>query len=89
MRKCTIKGCDKIHSARGFCHMHYQRFNRHGDPRFVHYNMTEKGTWKGVDCRAPECNRPAKLHGVCAMHNNRDRRLELKGLSKKYGVNDE
>lgn len=86
MKKCSIKDCDKIHNAGGFCHMHYQRLKRHGDPNFVKYNKAEAGTWKGVDSRAPECNRPAKLHGVCSMHDNRDRRLALKGLPKRYGV---
>lgn len=30
--KCTIDGCDKPHSVKGFCRMHAQRWMRHGDP---------------------------------------------------------
>lgn len=85
-RRCEIKGCDKMHSARGLCHMHYQRLNRHGDPHFVKQKRVKKGTWANVDCLAPGCSRPAKLHGVCSLHDNRDRRLALKGIPKKYGV---
>ncbi len=31
-RTCEIDGCDKPHEARGWCKMHWQRWNRHGDP---------------------------------------------------------
>jgi len=89
MRNCTMKECDKAHSARGFCHMHYQRFNRHGSPDFVNYDRVDNGTWTGVDCLAPQCNRPAKLHGLCSLHDNRDRRLQLKGLPRKYRGKDD
>lgn len=28
---CTIEGCDKFVTARGWCYMHYTRWKRHGD----------------------------------------------------------
>lgn len=31
-KTCTIEGCDKPHIARGWCGMHYHRWERHGDP---------------------------------------------------------
>lgn len=29
---CSISGCDRPASCRGWCHTHYTRFWRHGDP---------------------------------------------------------
>ncbi len=32
MRLCEVDGCARPHLARGFCVMHYHRWERHGDP---------------------------------------------------------
>jgi len=32
---CTIEGCDKPMSARGWCAAHYTRWRKHGDPLTV------------------------------------------------------
>lgn len=32
MRKCTVEGCEKRYSAKGYCKKHYSRFAEHGDP---------------------------------------------------------
>lgn len=32
MKKCTIKGCDKKHKAKGYCNTHYTIFKRTGSP---------------------------------------------------------
>ena len=33
---CSIDGCEKRASSRGWCHTHYTRWVRHGDPAAVH-----------------------------------------------------
>ncbi|MEB4212325.1 hypothetical protein [Mycobacterium sp. 94-17] len=34
-RGCTMANCHHSHYARGFCQMHYRRWNIHGDPTIV------------------------------------------------------
>ena len=34
MRVCSIEGCEKKESARGWCSMHYWRWKEHGDPNY-------------------------------------------------------
>lgn len=31
-RTCSIDDCERIHYARGWCFLHYNRWHRHGDP---------------------------------------------------------
>lgn len=31
-RRCSIEGCSRPHVARGWCHRHYERWSRNGDP---------------------------------------------------------
>src|SRR5487761_67173 len=67
-RTCSVEGCDRPHSARGYCTKHYAHWGVHGDPV--------------VPCAAPErpcviagCGRPvkAKSRGLCGMHDERRR----------------
>lgn len=32
IRTCSIEGCGLRHDAHGYCHVHYSRWRRHGDP---------------------------------------------------------
>lgn len=32
MKVCSIDGCERKHDAKGFCHVHYNRWKRRGDP---------------------------------------------------------
>jgi HNH endonuclease len=31
-RLCSVPGCQEIHDAKGFCHKHYNKWKRRGDP---------------------------------------------------------
>lgn len=35
--------CDRPHAAKGYCHFHYNRWKRHGDPLVAH-RMTPRGS---------------------------------------------
>jgi hypothetical protein len=34
-RTCSVEGCGKPHYSRGWCHMHWIRWRRHGDPERI------------------------------------------------------
>lgn len=35
MHICLVDNCDRPHRARGFCHMHYKRWAKHGNPLVI------------------------------------------------------
>lgn len=40
MTVCSVEGCTRRHSAKGWCAMHYNRAQRHGDPLVTHQRIT-------------------------------------------------
>ena len=48
---CTVAGCAAPHSALGYCHTHYTRHRRHGDPTVVKTPAPRRGaansSWTG------------------------------------------
>ena len=40
---CSIEGCEKPVSSRGWCSMHYARWRRNGDPNFVQKKRADGG----------------------------------------------
>src|SRR5699024_12536011 len=33
-KKCIVIGCGKLHSAKGYCRNHYQKYRKYGSPIF-------------------------------------------------------
>lgn len=62
-RGCNVDGCSRKHQARGFCHMHYRRLLRTGNPLGAPKLSTEERFWAKVT-RTESCwnwsSRPGK-----------------------------
>lgn len=66
MRICTIKGCKKPYTARGWCNTHYMRWYHRGDSKVEthrHVSGPEDGR-----CSINGCNRKHKARGLCRKH---------------------
>lgn len=58
---CSIKGCDGIVKARGWCGKHYHRWERHGDP-------DTKTTGLIADCSVAGCTERFSAKSFCKKH---------------------
>lgn len=61
-RYCLVIDCDRTRYCRGWCRLHYQRWQRHGDPtgRYVAARLKE--------CSVEGCAKAVKTRGWCSMH---------------------
>ena len=46
-RLCSVHGCGKIHSAKGFCGIHYARITRYGTVKLKGRKGQNNPKWKG------------------------------------------
>lgn len=81
--RCSIPECEKPARRRGWCHMHYTRWWRHGDPLAVE-------THEPTHCSVEGCDRPHMARGMCQRHYARwrdhgdpDSGRTMHGLSKQ------
>ena len=68
VRCCSVEGCARPFSARGFCRGHYSRFRRTGDPgsaQIVTRRVNDSG------CEVRDCPRMSKKGGLCTLHYQR------------------
>jgi hypothetical protein len=64
--KCSIEDCDRIATVRGWCSIHYGRWNRHGDPTIL---LNEK---RPSVCIVEDCGRTNVIsRGLCNLHRSR------------------
>jgi len=53
---CEVEGCDRPHSSRGFCTMHYSRWSRNGDPLVIRRHQdVHKRFWAKATLRSDGC----------------------------------
>lgn len=62
---CSIEGCERMVHTRGWCAMHYHRWQRHGDPLYVRPPRL---------CSVDGCERKSQAKGLCGTHYTRLRR---------------
>lgn len=79
MKICSIDGCEKKHTARGYCPMHYSRLKRTGKT-----GGPGEITWTISPCSVDGCEVKAHAKGYCAnhyqlWHSNGDPLLKIKG----------
>jgi len=64
-KPCPVNGCQRQHFAKGLCEMHYQRWQKHGDPTFLcHPAKIPKGTL----CSIKGCLNPYYSKNLCHHH---------------------
>jgi hypothetical protein len=72
LKRCRIEGCERKYKHGGWCHAHYERFRKYGDPlagQSFHQARPEK-------CIAEGCEKKVVAKSRCAAHYN---------LFQKYG----
>lgn len=60
-RICKLENCDRVVECRGWCKLHYSRWQRHGDPTVV---ITQSKR----PCTVKDCAKMAHAHGYCPKH---------------------
>lgn len=73
-KACKEDGCNgnaaKKGASRGWCGKHYQRWQRHGDPKKTLYFRSAVA----MACAVDGCERPVSSKRMCTMHYERQRK---------------
>lgn len=63
-RVCDIAWCDRLHSGRGYCAVHYNRLQRAGTP----YSRREQKMIDPPICSVDGCDQVAQTRSLCRRH---------------------
>lgn len=70
-RICTVEGCERSYTARGWCDAHYRRWKKNGDPGLADLDAPPAKTQV---CTVPECSRLRIVRLYCPLHYDRWKR---------------
>lgn len=62
---CTVDGCERHRPYKLYCHAHYRRWKRTGDPGPVEVKSAAPDR---LVCDFEDCDRPRRSAGLCAAH---------------------
>lgn len=85
MKICSVDGCGNSLYAKGFCHKHYDKSRKYGNP-------LHDATIKRKSCHVDNCQTPTHSHGYCRKHwrrlkNNGDPlKVKSKGSLSPYSI---
>lgn len=65
-RLCDLEGCSRPHYGRGYCSMHWKRWNKYGDPLKTKLNKQHNGF-----CSIDGCSNDYYALGWCRKHHRR------------------
>ena len=64
---CSVGGCDRLSTSRGWCKKHYQRWFKHGDPSVI----LQPKKARNPTCKIRGCGRPHVAKSLCGGHYKR------------------
>ena len=65
MKQCSIAGCERKVTARGFCQLHYFRWWAHGSPHTV---LRKPRIINRKECSVDGCTELETTRGMCHRH---------------------
>lgn len=86
--RCSVDSCNRPYAAKGYCHLHYNRWDRHGDPNKVR-RMVPRGS--SIAERIALLTTPGATPDDCqefngALHHTGYARVQIDGVTKGLHV---
>lgn len=84
--QCTVKGCERVSEARGYCTLHRSRMRAHGEPGPAGPLQQRRPAGPKQPCSVEGCERLRKGALYCHLHTERVRRTGEAGPAQPTRV---